>query len=96
MSPAAVGSALPVLGTVGIMGLFLPSIETAWNARPDDGADACKVRRGEQVYICSAVAVGLLAGYAQGSAVPVVLCAAFALLVVGVYEHALGSQPSRA
>lgn len=94
MSPAAVNQALPVLGTVGIMGLFLPSIETAWNAGSPHDADAKKVRRGEQVYLGAAVTIGALASYGQGSMVPLVLCSAFALLVLGVYEHALRAQPA--
>lgn len=88
MSPANVNAALPVLGTVGVMGLFLPSIETAWKASPGT-EEAGRVRKGEQVYIGAAVVVGLMAAYAQGNVTPVLLCGAFAVLVVAMYEHAL-------
>lgn len=88
MNPAAVSDALPLLGTVGIMGLFLPSIETAWKAGPHD-ADAGRVRKGEQVYVGAAIAIGLLAAYGQRNVAPLVLCTGMAVLVVAVYEHAL-------
>lgn len=88
MTPANVSAALPLLGTVGVMGLFLPSIETAWGASPGT-EDAGRVRKGEQVYVGAAVVVGLLACYAQRDVTPIVICAGFAVLVVAMYEHAL-------
>lgn len=88
MTPANVNAALPILGTVGVMGLFLPSIEMAWKASPGT-EDAGRVRKGEQVYVGAAVVVGLIAAYGQRSATPVILCAGFAVLVVAMYEHAL-------
>lgn len=90
MTPDRVNAALPILGTVGIMGLFLPSIETAWQSTPGR-EEAQRVRRGEQVYLGAAVVVGLMASYAQRNATPIILCTAFAVLVVAVYEHALRS-----
>lgn len=88
MTPSNVSAALPLLGTVGVMGLFLPSIETAWSAAPGS-EDAGRVRKGEQVYVGAAVVVGLAATYAQGNPTPIILCAGFAVLVVAMYEHAL-------
>lgn len=88
MQPAAVADALPLLGTVGIMGLFLPSIETAWKATPGE-LDAARVRKGEQVYVGAAVVIGLLAAYGQRNVAPLILCTGMAVLVVAVYEHAL-------
>jgi hypothetical protein len=88
MTPANVNAALPLLGTVGVMGLFMPSIETAWNAG-DGGEEAGRVRKGERVYVGAAVVVGLAASYAQGNPTPILLCAGFAILVVAMYEHAL-------
>jgi hypothetical protein len=84
MTPANVGAALPLLGTVGVM----PSIETAWSAG-DGGEEAGRVRKGERVYVGAAVVVGLAASYAQGNPTPILLCAGFAILVVAMYEHAL-------
>jgi hypothetical protein len=93
VTPDAVSKALPVLGTVGIVGLFLPSIETAWQARPGE-PDAGRVRRGEQVYLGASVVIGLLAAYGQRSATPLVLCTGLGLLLVAVYEHALRTPPA--
>lgn len=84
----SVNDALPVLSTVGIMGLFLPSIETAWKADPSD-EETTHVRKGEKIYIVAAAGIGALASYGQGSIVPLLLCVAFAALVIGVYERAL-------
>lgn len=89
MSPDEVNKALGVLGIVGVMGAFLPSIDTAWDADPDGGNKKLRVRTGARMYLLSAFALGALAAYGQRSLTPLLLCVALAIGVVAMYEHAL-------
>lgn len=94
-TPAEVNGALGVLSLVGAIGLFLPAVETAWDADPND-AKALHVRRGELYYLATAAGLGLLASYGQGNAVPLALCLILAGTVVVMYEHALRAPSSKA
>ena len=94
MSPASVEKALPVIGTVAVLGFLLPGIESAWQSAPDASPDS--LRHAEIAYIGGAVALGLLAAYGQGSFVPLLLATLFAVGVVSYYEHASRSSPSEA
>lgn len=92
MSRVEVGDALPVVSLVGILGLFLPGYDAAWEADPGDEDFRKRLRAGECAYVTTALALGLLASYAQDSAVPLLLTATWAALAIGMHEYALNHR----
>jgi hypothetical protein len=94
--PEAIRSSLPSLGLVGTMGLFLPSLDEAWRANPDDpGLFHIKLRRGETLYIGMGLAILILTCYANGTTWPLVIGGGFMLATVMTYEQAYRKEPAR-
>lgn len=89
MSPEDAAKALPVVGMVGTLGLFLPGYDKSWDASPDDTEFRKRLRAGEKTYLAWALLLGLLASYAHRTSTPLWLCLAFAGSAVAVHEHAL-------
>ena len=93
MTPADASAALPVVGAIAALGLFLPDIDQAWDASDTDGRMLRRLRVGEAVYLGAAVAIAGLASYGQGSPLPLVVGVGLAVGVVAMQEWAL-RQPS--
>jgi hypothetical protein len=89
MTPDDVAKALPTVGLVGTLGVFLPSIDKSWNESPADDGYKRRLRSGERTYLLLTTTLGLLASYAFRTWTPLVLCVGLGLTVVAVHEHAL-------
>lgn len=94
MSPGEVGGALQVVGTVGVLGLFLPGIDRAWSAGPGDHDELRRLRFGEAVYLGAALTLTCAASYAQGTPAPLVLGFGLACLIVAAHEYAVRQRPA--
>jgi hypothetical protein len=95
MTPGEVGGALQVVGTVGALGLFLPGIDKAWSAGPNDHDELRRLRFGEGIYLGSALVLTLAAAYAQGTPAPFVLGFGLACLIVAAHEYAVRQRPAK-
>lgn len=95
MSPSEVGGALSVVGTVGALGLFLPGIDKAWSAGPNDHDELRRLRFGEGIYLGASLVITLAAAYAQGNAAPVLLGFGLALTIVAAHEYAVRQRPAK-
>lgn len=89
MTRQEASGAITVVGTVAALGLFLPGIDKAWEAQPDDRDELARLRMGEGVYLSVAAVLTLLASYANGSAAPFLVGFGLALTIVCVQEYAL-------
>jgi hypothetical protein len=92
VNPSEVGGALQVVGTVGVLGLFLPGIDRAWSSGPSSD-EARRLRFGEGLYLGAALVLTLAASYANGSSAPLVLGFGLAVAVVAAHEYALRQAP---
>lgn len=95
MSPGEVNGALGVVGTVGVLGLFLPGIDDAWSDDPHDSSAVRRLRFGESVYLGSAAVLTMLAAYAQGTPAPFVLGFGLALVIVAAHEYAIRQRGAK-
>ena len=90
---AAVGNALPIIGLVAVLGLFLPSLDTSWKADPGNAELRKRIRTGEFMYLTLATGLGLLASYANRNKTPFVLALVWSLTVISMHEYAINHPP---
>jgi hypothetical protein len=96
MTPELVARALPSIGLVATLGLFLPSLDEAWHADPrEPSLTHTKLRRGETLYVGIGVTVLALSSYANRSTIPLLIGGGFMLATVMTYEQAYRAVPSR-
>lgn len=95
MTPNEVGGALQIVGTVGALGLFLPGIDRAWSAGPNDHDELRRLRFGEGVYLGAVLVLTMAAAYAQGTPAPFVLGFGLAVVIVGAHEYAVRQRPAQ-
>lgn len=89
MTPQEAQNSLGVIGMVGALGLFMPSLDKSWQADPNSSEHRTRLRTGEIVYVSFSVGIGTLAAYAYKSVVPLILCVVFCLTVISMHELAL-------
>lgn len=87
--------AVQIVSVVAALGLFLPGIDKAWDAHPDDQDELKRLRMGEGIYLSVALVLTLLASFANASSAPFVVGFGLALVIVLVQEYAL-RRPKRA
>lgn len=95
MSREAFSASAQTVTMVGAFGLFLPSLEKAWDADPGNVSPqlAKHIDRGEKIYLGLAVTAGTLQSLGSGSILPLLFALGIAGLVLFTYEHALSSEP---
>jgi hypothetical protein len=97
MNPETIARALPSIGLVATMGLFLPSLDEAWRTDPrEPSLYHVKLRRGETLYVGMGVTILTLASYANRSTFPLLIGGAFMLATVMTYEQAFRAVPAAA
>lgn len=94
MNRAAAEAALKAVGPIVGLGIFLPSIDKAWDVDPGDGGELARMRSGEKVYLGASLAIGLLTSYAFRSWAPFLVGFTLALAIVAMQEHALQARAS--
>jgi hypothetical protein len=96
VTPELVAKALPSIGLVATMGLFLPSLDETWHADPTKPSlTHTKLRRGETLYVGIGVTVLALASYANRSTIPLLIGGGFMVATVLTYEQAFRAIPQR-
>lgn len=81
--------AVSVVGTVAVLGLFLPSLDRVWESDPNDEDAIRRLRMGETLYLSIALVLTLLASFGNGSGAPFLVGFGLALTIVGAQEYAL-------
>jgi hypothetical protein len=96
VNPELVARALPSIGLVATLGLFLPSLDEAWHADPrKPSLTHTKLRRGQTLYVGIGVTFLALSSYANRSTLPLLIGGGFMLATVMTYEQAYRAIPSR-
>lgn len=93
MDNEALDATLQVVGVLSIASLFLPAIESTWDAKPGDDETRKRLRTGETVYLVVVTAAAGLAAVRSRSVFPLVFAAVLAGVVVATFERAMTSRP---
>lgn len=93
MTREAVGKALPVIGLIAVLGLFLPSLDTSWKADPSNTELRKRVRTGELMYLTLAMGLGFLSSYANKNKAPFILAMVWSITVISMHEYAINHAP---
>lgn len=87
LKPELGSSSLAISQAVIAFGTFLPNFVEV--GRSDKNVIKGEVRLGESAAVITALSVGALLGWLNGSAVPFYIAAAMAAVLIGLYEAAL-------
>lgn len=90
LKPELGSSSLAISQAVIAFGTFLPNFVEVGRANKDSISG--EVRLGEGAAVATALSVGLLLGWLNGSAVPFYIAAAMSLVLIGLYETALRKE----
>lgn len=93
LSREAVGKALPIIGLVAALGLFLPGLDNSWKVEPGNPEARERLRAGEFAYLTLALGLGGLASYATRTPAPFMLAATWSIAVISMHEIALHHRP---
>lgn len=91
MDSAALDGAIGAVGVASIASLFLPGIETLWDAHPADGEQKKRLRTGLGVYFLILASAGVLQSMRAKSAFPFVFVMLLGGVVAFTFERALAS-----
>lgn len=92
MNDQALDGAIGAIGVASIASLFLPGIESLWDAHPADGEQRRRLRTGETIYFLILGTAGLLQSLRSRSAFPLVFVLALGGVVCFTFERALAAS----
>jgi hypothetical protein len=93
LNAPALEYSVALVGTAGAIGFFLPSLDKAWAANPEEvSLTHLHLRSSEKLYVIVVLSVAVGQSIAAKSILPLIVGAAICAAVITMYERALAQK----